>query len=478
MDKRKLYNYFIRFLTNLLRNSLNKEKIERKNYPEFDYEFIFDQIKNIKMLSFQEKLMIYIPKIIVSNYKPLSNTNTQQLGLHIIYLIDLIIEFFKYSKDKPILFDFIILQSGFMDKSINYFFTYQLNNIYHSKFVNLFTLYLQDADNHPLLTDYFFTRKQFHIMLISFITKKIYKNSDGKVFINEFKYKSGKTKLSCMHIYVIDLIYKIQASFCDKLLEENVKTTLGITNYGFFEFIKDETSPKVVDKFNMPSYVKDIITKSKEWDEGINNEIIPKIKKFEGKLIYTQEIKPKLAMSNTITLKNVFDSMLANLISLKTKMAKKEDPISNYEDINFWQVKNTISNEDKNKVESNLKKNSNESKNDIDDEDELLSIAMKLEKEEENKKNINLKISIAPKSNFTQKKEINISPTETSKNNNSDKKIEKNLDMKKNAIEKNEIKKEEEIKTDSEPKNEIKKEEDIKTDSEPKNEIKKDDENK
>ena len=461
-NKRDIYNQFLIFLTYIIRSASNNEKKERKNYPEFFYEYIFDNMKDSNKLTFKEKLMIYIPKIILSYYKPISNFNPQ-LGIHIIYLIDLVIAFFNYSKDTPITFDFIILQSGFMDKSIDYFFTYQLNNVFHTKFVKLFTLYLQDAENHPLLTDYFFTRKKFHIMLISFITKKTYKNIEGNEFINEYKYKSGKTHLSCMHIYVIDLIYKIQASSSDKLLEENVKITLGIKNYGFFEFTKDETSPKEVDKFNMPSYVKDIIYKSKEWDEGINNDIIPKIKKFEGKLLFTQEIKPKLTMSNNaLALKNVLGSMIANLISGKNNIAKKEEPSSNYDDVNYWKVKSTLSLEEQDKVYLNKIKNK-EGKNDIDDETELLDIAMKLE-DEEYKKTNNLKISISPKFNFIKKKEISISPTEIPFNTNKDKKIE--------------IKKEEEIKTTPELKNDTKKEDENKTDSKLINNDKKEDENK
>ena len=477
-NKRDIYNHFLIFLTYIIRNASNNEKKERKNYPEFFYEYIFDHIKDSNKLIFKEKLMIYIPKIILSYYKPISNFNPQ-LGIHIIYLIDLVIAYFNYSKDTPITFDFIILQSGFMDKSIDYFFTYQLNNVFHTKFVKLFTLYLQDAENHPLLTDYFFTRKKFHIMLISFITKKTYKNDEGNEFINEFKYKSGKTHLSCMHIYVIDLIYKIQASFSDKLLEENVKITLGIKNYGFFEFTKDETSSKEVDKFNMPSYVKDIIYKSKEWDEGINNEIIPKIKKFEGKLLFTQEIKPKLTVTNNaIALKNVLGSMIANLISGKNNIAKKEEPSSNYDDVNYWKVKSTLSLEEQDKVYLNKIKNK-EGKNDIDDETELLDIAIKLE-DEEYKKTNNLKISISPKFNFIKKKEISISPTEIPFNTNKDKKIEikNNEEIKTTPEFKNEIKKEEEIKTTPELKNDTKKEDENKTDSELINNDKKEDENK
>ena len=229
----------------------------------------------------------------------------------------------------------------------------------------------------------------------------------------------------------------------------------------------------------MPSYVKDIIYKSKEWDEGINNDIIPKIKKFEGKLLFTQEIKPKLTMTNNaIALKNVLGSMIANLISGKNNIVKKEEPSSNYDDVNYWKVKNTLSLEEQDKVYLNKIKNK-EGKNDIDDETELLDIAMKLE-DEEYKKTNNLKISISPKFNFIKKKEISISPTEIPFNTNKDKKIEikNNEEIKTTPELKNEIKKEEEIKTTPELKNDTKKEDENKTDSELINNDKKEDENK
>ena len=103
--------------------------------------------------------------------------------------MDWVIEFFKYFKKKSNVFDFIIIESGFMNKNINYFFKYQLNNIKHSKFVKLFTLYLEDAENHPLLTDYFFTKKNFHLMLSNYISKKSFKKNNWKNIFNKYEYK-------------------------------------------------------------------------------------------------------------------------------------------------------------------------------------------------------------------------------------------------------------------------------------------------
>ena len=164
-------------LTNILRYSIWPAYLkEGKYYPEFDYKDIFETVKKHSYLSLEKQLLIYIPKILTTNFNAASKEN--KLGMHIIYLMDLVIEFFKHFKKKPNAFDFIILESGFMDKSINYFFKYQLNNIYQAKFVKLFTLYLEDAENHPLLTDYFFTKKNFHLMLSNYISKKSFKKNN------------------------------------------------------------------------------------------------------------------------------------------------------------------------------------------------------------------------------------------------------------------------------------------------------------
>ena len=86
--------------------------------------------------------------------------------------------------------------------------------------------------------------------------------------------------------------------------------------------------------------------------------------------------------------KNIFNNILSNILTLKNKNVKK-------------QVKNIIFDEIKDKVNNNLnnKKNSHSnSNNSIDDVDELLNIAMKLEKEEEdNKKAKDPKASKQPK---------------------------------------------------------------------------------
>jgi len=385
----KIYNYFVKFLTNLTNRCICLKYSDDDFYPEISIERLYRKVQNKEELDLHEYLALYLPKILCYNFREKYLCESDILGIHNIYLMDLVIGTFKYLKEMPTLFDFIILQTGFMDKCIQYFFRYQLNNIYHTKFVTFFTRYLQKADDHPLLTDYIFVKKKFPLMLTNFLTQK----KDDKNFVNIYKYKSGRQTFSCIYSYVIDLIYKIQVATGMNIFNEAEIKDIGILNPGFFEFVKDENSPKNIDPFNLPIYYKQILLPEKSWNLTVNNDVNPKIKLFEKKLIFTSISKPNanntVAIKNVSDLKNILNSMLSNILTGKNKNVKKEEPISNYNDINFWQVKNTISDEIKDKVNNNMNNNKNsdnDSNNIIDDEDELLNIAMKLEKEEEDNK--------------------------------------------------------------------------------------------
>ena len=155
----KIYNYFVKFLTNLTNRCICLKYSDDDFYPEISIERLFRKVQNKEELDLHEYLALYLPKILCYNFREKYLCESDILGIHNIYLMDLVIGTFKYLKEMPTLFDFIILQTGFMDKCIQYFFRYQLNNIYHTKFVTFFTRYLQKADDHPLLTDYIFVKK-------------------------------------------------------------------------------------------------------------------------------------------------------------------------------------------------------------------------------------------------------------------------------------------------------------------------------
>ena len=191
----KIYNYFVKFLTNLTNRCICLKYSDDDFYPEISIERLYRKVQNKEELDLHEYLALYLPKILCYNFREKYLCESDILGIHNIYLMDLVIGTFKYLKEMPTLFDFIILQTGFMDKCIQYFFRYQLNNIYHTKFVTFFTRYLQKADDHPLLTDYIFVKKKFPLMLTNFLTQK----KDDKNFVNIYKYKSGRQTFSCIY---------------------------------------------------------------------------------------------------------------------------------------------------------------------------------------------------------------------------------------------------------------------------------------
>ena len=104
--------------------------------------------------------------------------------------------------------------------------------------------------------------------------------------------------------------------------------------------------------------------------------------------------------------------------SLMDKIADKinnEESSNNYNDINYWKMENTLSNNIKENVESRK----DIKPDDSDDEDELLNIAIKLEKQEKDKI-VNNKFIIDSKSSthIIIKNDLNISSSSNIDNNN------------------------------------------------------------
>ena len=385
--KKTMYNYFLSLFTSIIYEPYAIDKRNGKYYPEFDYKMIFDTLKKKapRSLLLEQRMFITFPKVLVTNF--VENKTEKTLGMNNIYIMDLATEMFKYLKYKPTLFDFIVLETGFIDKSISFFFKYQLNNIYHNKFVNFFTLFLEESENHILLSDYIFNKKKFHTLLASFISQDLNIPNKGEnnntEYINRYEFGGGKKTLSCVHMHAVDLAYKIQAASGLKILEENDKKNLGIINYGKFEFTRDETTPKEFNKIKLPKYVVDILSESEDWKNAVDNNLIPLIKKYEKKLCYSEELKPKELKRTGSSSLELLNSLISLIKGKNELVLKKTDPSSNYNETNFWQVNNSLSNEVKDKVNSNI---NNNNKDDNDEEDELLNIAMNLEKKEKESK--------------------------------------------------------------------------------------------
>ena len=163
MNKFKKEFEFRKSPENNLNNEIKEEKKENNNFcEEFKKTFI-------KILSYN-----YVDDSTISSINSISNKNNKiGLGLRNFYIFLLVIEVFNYmDKDKALDFDKIIISTKFFQKSIDYFFKYQLNNIYHYRFLSLFNLYLENESEHSLLTDYLFKEMKFHETLIDYINNE------------------------------------------------------------------------------------------------------------------------------------------------------------------------------------------------------------------------------------------------------------------------------------------------------------------
>ena len=176
--QQKIYNYYINFATNIFR-IINKSQVKLGLDKNLDSNII-DKIKDgeKKPLSFFEKFIESFMKILSINYIDNSSINEKptnkniSLGIRNQYILEFIIEVFQYMEEKPLEFDKIIIYTKFCEKSINYLFKYQLNNIYQIQFLKFFKLYLNKENEHSLLRDNLFKEMKLHEILVDYINNE------------------------------------------------------------------------------------------------------------------------------------------------------------------------------------------------------------------------------------------------------------------------------------------------------------------
>ena len=435
-NQKNIYILWIKLLTKLF-EFINKNNEQFELLKDTDLNKIMNGTYD--SISFNAMLLTNI-KYIFLNFEDSSN----KLGIHNIYILDLIIEIFKYMKEAPNLIDIFLIQHKFIIKLIDYFFKYQMNNIYHFKFIKFFELFLENSATHPILSKEIFLNLKFDEILIEYINKdnNIEKNKNfqdkneiinkPKTYKNQYLYKSGKTTQSCVYPYVIQLIYILHSSTGKKIFEEKEKKDLNIKNPGEFEFLKDENSTENTKNIILSDLIAYKL-KSDKWNNTFNNMILPLIKKYEGKLLYDEK---------EISLKKNIEILF-------------NESLEKYNDVNFWEAKLCLPDELRKKIESNKinKNDSNTNNKDkskekcleqddignnniIDEEEELLGIAMSLEKKEKNNKNSSpspssskkkFKIYKIKKENLKEKDSLN----NNSDNNNEDTHEKKNGKKKK-----------------------------------------------
>ena len=304
------------------------------------------------------------------------------LGILIIKILQLVKEMFSFMKEIPNIFDLIVINNEFCQRSLDFFFKYQLNNIYHIKFIELFNIYLKEEIKHNELTIFFFDKYRLHEVLINYLKG----NSDKQKL--HFEFKSGKKIKTGIYPHVINIIYKLQVIGGLSILNEEEIRKLKILNIGEFEFLKDENSNKSIQKMNTSTNIGKILEECQVWKETINTTVGPLIKNYEKQLCKEdaqKKNKESNANNNCIGI-----DLLLNYISkgrdinneksmnkirrkiimgenIRNKRKKMYKGIHNdmYEDFN----KNENNNENKNENNNeNKNENNNENKNENNNE--------------------------------------------------------------------------------------------------------------
>ena len=292
-NKYFIYELFIDLITKLLKTGCSGNII---HYPT---EPLVNFIKKEKNeISFNENLIKALGKIINNNFLPKRNLIIEKnsslayegLGMLNIKIIEFIQEMFNFMKEITTQFDNILIRNNFWPKSIDYFFKYQWNNIYHNHFVEFFNTYLLNEEKHKLLTEYLFNNLKFHELLINYLNQEKEKEKSQKQKL-KFLFKSGNSTKSGIYPHVIDLIYKIQSIRGLAIFTAEEKINLKIKNYGEFEFSKDEKSNKLIKIINASENINTILKDSKEWNDTTNEIVLPLIKKYEETLCKKEESK-------------------------------------------------------------------------------------------------------------------------------------------------------------------------------------------
>ena len=289
-NKYTLYNLYLNIIIKLLIViNLNEDS----NFPK-EYNFNCHK-KTEDELSFNEYMIITFENILKYNFIPRkpkliigedSGIKYEGLGQLNIKILDLVIEMFKYMKNIPNIFDSILIKYNFVQNSIDYFFRYQWNNLYHQKLVVLFNTYLKEEYNHKVLTEFIFGKYKLHEILVNYLNTESYIEKPKK-----FIFKSGKKINSGVYIHVIDLMYKIQVFAGLKTFTDEEKQKFNIINLDEYEFLRSENSNKEAKEIKISQNICNILKENKEWNDIIDNLIMPLIKKFEEKLVDSGEPK-------------------------------------------------------------------------------------------------------------------------------------------------------------------------------------------
>ena len=329
-----IYGLFID-LTSKFINIVNSAYI---SYIPMDFNFQ-NLLKPKTDLQFNDNIIISFGKILQNNFlakKPvftvekMSNIKYEGLGSLNLKIFDLVKNMFFFMRVLPKQFDLLLIRNNFCERSVEYFFKYQWNNIYQNKFVDFFNLYLNYEYKHEELTQFYFNHLKLQDLLMNFIEEKPQDNKNNSMTQKmKFEFKNGNKIKSGIYPHVIDLIYKINAhSGIDIFSQDEIKK-FKIINLGEFEFSKDEKSNKLLKLLAIKDKLKEIFSKDEKWISIFKSKILPVLKQYEGQLCPKKPFEDDYSdIKNDFGSNNLLLQQMLNVIKRSNPLKRTSLPIS------------------------------------------------------------------------------------------------------------------------------------------------------
>ena len=202
---------------------VNPQKLYGKSFDE-----VLKVMRETRTHDFTHTLLSYelfnvLPNVIKLNFNKNENNNINEtkqlqcyngkelipLGLFRIKIVDLLGNLFSYFKHIPYLYDKLLIESQFFENAFEYLFEYDLNNIYQQSLLFLLKKFLNYSENHPILSDFLFTKLNIMDTIISKLKATETSSNDTDTKKECFVYLSGNTTKKGYISFLISLAYKI-----------------------------------------------------------------------------------------------------------------------------------------------------------------------------------------------------------------------------------------------------------------------------
>ena len=384
----KKYNFII--IVDIIINWLNSIKNFDMQIPMIFYE-ITDELEEEDLVKQKEKennetqeilhtnlsqaLFDILPNLIQNNFNPKKNSDNinndnncliiqsytenklKPFGLYRIKIVEILTNLITYCKNIPNEYDNILLNSKFLENSINYIFEYEWNNLYQEaifQFLKKLLTYEEDYPYHELSLNHLFTKINILNEIIIHLTS--IKNKSN----NEGNTGNGYTAL------LISLSYKINTIIGGNYVDLNKSYTregsITFTNRG------QNLNDKIMDMINNFTNIN-IINKTENNEKDKNKEI----KSVECMKKYCSEEWNNFFKENISNIIKIYEEKLCDKKNTNISFGDSKDDLfaSNFDNENY---KNDNNEEEdllgkyKSRDEELFEDNNNDKDNDNEDD--------------------------------------------------------------------------------------------------------------